>query len=139
MITIITIGPATPITAMQQQWGERRRSNKHCKIGQVDLPNPSRWKGGRRGGTTTMVSDPSLILFIIEIVTSCHMHGLLICMVSMSCCHYCYDDCRTEHLNEVSMKACEFQSDNYKLHCVGFTCCLENCMVCAFKWQSARG
>ena len=27
------------------------------------------------------------------------------------------DDCLTEHSKDVSMKACEFQSDNYKLHC----------------------
>jgi len=25
------------------------------------------------------------------------------------------DDCRTEHLNDMSMKACEFQSDNTKV------------------------
>ena len=57
-----------------------------------------------------MVSDLSLIFFLL-------LSFRVICMVSMSCCHHCYDDCSTEHLNEVSMKACEFQSDNYKLHC----------------------
>jgi len=62
MMTTIE-GPAIPI-AIQQQWGERRRSSRHYKIGQADLPNPSRRKGGRRGGTTIMVSDPSLIVYL---------------------------------------------------------------------------
>ena len=47
------------------------------------------------------------------------------------------DDCLTEHSKDVSMKACEFQFDNHKLHC-RIHVYLENCVVCAFKWQSAR-
>ena len=60
------------------------------------------------------------------------MHGLHVMLSSLQ------DDCCTEHLNEVSMKACEFQSDNYKLHC-GIHVLSQELRVVRFQMAKCKG